>query len=232
LTLFWGPQQHEQQGGEYTYPLSLYFTYVSLLTIGYGDIIPKSRSARPVFVAWSIAAIPAMTLLISDIGDTLAKWVKEGPVEGVIGKWLIGTVDIYQDDDQSEDGEAGGLEKPRTAIIASAVSAPVVPQKPDPNMSEKERGYREEVVRAMRLVRGVRQIIQDDESKRYTWEEWQEIIKLLGLNQDRGWEVGDISKWTWLGDEGPLFASGESEKIWILERIREQLDSKLEAMLK
>lgn len=181
-----------------------------------------------------------MTLLISDIGDTLAKWVKEGPVEGVIGKWLIGTVDIYRDDDseQSEDGDMedkdghGGSEKPRAAITAAAVSAPVVPKKPDPNMSEKERRYRDEVNRAMKLVRGVRQIIQDDESKRYTWEEWQEVITLLGLNQDRGCEDGDISNWTWLGDEGPLFASGESEKIWILERIREQLDQKLEAMLK
>jgi len=227
-------QHEEEQAGKYTYPLSLYFAYVPLLPHGYGDVVPRSRAGRPVFVAWSLAAIPAMTLLISDIGDTLATWVKEGPVEGIIGKWLMGTVDIYRDDEDSKakekDAEVGS-EKLRTAITAAAVSAPVVPKKPDPDMSEKEKSHRE-VTKAMKLVRGVRRIIQDDENKKYTWEEWEDIITLLGLNQDRGCEDGDVSNWTWLGDEGPLFARGESEKIWILERIREQVDQKLEATLK
>ena len=221
----WSSQHLEQQAGKYTYGLSLYFTYVSLITIGYGDVIPRSRAGRPVFVAWSLAAIPAMTLLISDIGDTLATWVKEGPIEGVIGKWLMGTVDIYRDDEQSGDGEA----KEKDPDGGSAVSAP---KKSDTNMSEKEKSDKHQVTKAMTLIRGVRQIIQDDENKKYTWEEWEEIIALLGLNQDRGCEDGDVSNWTWLGDEGPLFARGESEKIWILERIREQVDQKLNAMLK
>ena len=73
-----------------------------------------------------------------------------------------------------------------------------------------------EVTRAMKLIRGVRQNIQDNENKKYTREEWEEIITLLGLNQDRGCEGGDVSNWTWLGDGKPLFASAESEKIWFL----------------
>ena len=113
-------QHQAEQAGNYTYPLSLYFTYVSLTTIGYGDVIPKSRAGRPVFVAWSLAAIPSVTLLISDIGDTLAKWVKEGPIEGVIAKWLIGTVDISYEDldavdhDQDDDGVRVTNEKPQS----------------------------------------------------------------------------------------------------------------------
>ncbi|KAF8338480.1 hypothetical protein F5887DRAFT_982993, partial [Amanita rubescens] len=68
-----------------TYPLSLYSTYV---TIGYGEVIPRPRAGRPGF---SLAGIPAMTLLNSVIGDTLATWVREGPAESIIYKWLMGT---------------------------------------------------------------------------------------------------------------------------------------------
>lgn len=211
--------QHQvEQAGDYTYPLSLYFTYVSLTTIGYGDVIPKSRAGRPVFVAWSLAAIPSVTLLISDIGDTLAKWVKEGPIEGVIAKWLIGTVDISYEDlgvgvrDQEDD-------------------VPVATEKPSVPNPDRDQGYKAEVRKALTLLGGVGKILHDDEKKRYTWEEWQEFLRLLELSKGED-EEGDVSNWTWMGDEGPLFARGESEKLWILDHIRQKLFQKMEKLLK
>jgi potassium channel subfamily K len=207
--------------GKYTYPLSLYFTYVSLTTIGYGDVVPKSRAGRPVFVAWSLAAIPSVTLLISDIGDTLAKWVKEGPIEGVIAKWLLGTVDIsYEDlDAKVRDQEEEEVRVPNEK-----------PSFPDP---DRDQGYKAEVRKALTLLGGVRKILHDDEKKRYTWEEWQEFLRLLELNRESGGsEEGDVSNWTWMGDEGPLFARGESEKLWVLDHIRQKLFQKMEKLLK
>jgi len=65
-----------------------------------------------------------------------------------------------------------------------------------------------EVTKAMKLIWGVRQIIQDNEHKKYTWEEWEEIITLLGLNQDRGCEDGDVSNCMWLGDGGRCLLVG------------------------
>ena len=223
-------QDQAEQVGNYTYPLSLYFTYVSLTTIGYGDVIPRSRAGRPVFVAWSLAAIPSVTLLISDIGDTLAKWVKEGPIESVIAKWLIGTVDIsYENIDakirDQEEEEAEAEEEEEEERVTNEK-----PPVPDP---DRDQGYKAEVRKALTLLGGVRKILHDDEKKRYTWEEWQGFLRLLELNRESGGsEEGDVSNWTWMGDEGPLFARGESEKLWILDHIRQKLFHKMEKLLK
>lgn len=50
---------------------SLYFCFASLLTIGYGDFTPQSNAGRPFFVLWSLIAIPTMTMLISQMSDTI-----------------------------------------------------------------------------------------------------------------------------------------------------------------
>lgn len=56
---------------QWTYFEALYFSYVCLLTIGYGDFEPYSNSGRPFFVLWSLLAVPTLTILISDMGDTV-----------------------------------------------------------------------------------------------------------------------------------------------------------------
>jgi potassium channel subfamily K, other eukaryote len=61
----------------WTYFGSLYFAYTSLLTIGYGDYRPYSNSGKPFFVFWSLLAVPALTILISDMGDTVVKIIKD-----------------------------------------------------------------------------------------------------------------------------------------------------------
>ncbi|KDR77618.1 hypothetical protein GALMADRAFT_95343 [Galerina marginata CBS 339.88] len=71
--IFWSCE-HKSQG--WTYPESFYFTYTTLLTIGYGDFYPNSPAGKPFFVVWSLIAVPAMTVFISNIGDTVVKWVQ------------------------------------------------------------------------------------------------------------------------------------------------------------
>lgn len=61
----------------WTYFVSLYFSYTSLLTIGYGDLSPLSNSGRAFFVLWSLLAIPTLTVLISDMGDTVVKGIAD-----------------------------------------------------------------------------------------------------------------------------------------------------------
>ncbi|KAJ5122156.1 hypothetical protein N7448_003288 [Penicillium atrosanguineum] len=55
---------------------SLYFCFCSLITIGYGDFTPKSNAGRPFFIVWSLIAIPTMTMLISQMTDTVVAGVK------------------------------------------------------------------------------------------------------------------------------------------------------------
>ena len=75
---FW---QAEKKAQGMTYFKALYFCYISLLTIGYGDLSPKSNAGRTFFVIWSLIAVPTMTILVSDMGDTVVhhfkKWSDE-----------------------------------------------------------------------------------------------------------------------------------------------------------
>ncbi|KAF2684059.1 voltage-gated potassium channel [Lentithecium fluviatile CBS 122367] len=75
---FW---QAEKKAQGMTYFQALYFCYISLLTIGYGDLSPKSNAGRTFFVIWSLIAVPTMTILVSDMGDTVVhnfkKWSDE-----------------------------------------------------------------------------------------------------------------------------------------------------------
>jgi potassium channel subfamily K, other eukaryote len=62
---------------QWSYFESLYFSYTTLLTIGYGDFEPMSNSGKPFFVFWSLLAVPTLTILISNMGDTVVQWVKD-----------------------------------------------------------------------------------------------------------------------------------------------------------
>ena len=68
--VFWQAEKHTQN---MTYFQALYFCYISLLTIGYGDLAPKSSAGRCFFVVWSLIAVPTMTILVSDLGDTVVE---------------------------------------------------------------------------------------------------------------------------------------------------------------
>ncbi|OTB09540.1 hypothetical protein M426DRAFT_6807 [Hypoxylon sp. CI-4A] len=64
-----------------------YFAFTALTTVGYGDLTPVSNSAKTFFVFWSLLALPTMTVLISNAGDTIVKGVKDGTL-------LVGNITI------------------------------------------------------------------------------------------------------------------------------------------
>ncbi|KAI1482097.1 voltage-gated potassium channel [Daldinia eschscholtzii] len=64
-----------------------YFAFTALTTIGYGDLTPVSNSAKAFFVFWSLLALPTMTVLISNAGDTIVKGIKDGTL-------LLGNITI------------------------------------------------------------------------------------------------------------------------------------------
>ncbi|EFX01171.1 potassium channel [Grosmannia clavigera kw1407] len=54
-----------------------YLAFVSLTTIGYGDVTPMSNAGKSFFVFWSLLALPTTTVLISDAGDTIVKGISD-----------------------------------------------------------------------------------------------------------------------------------------------------------
>lgn len=71
--VFW-KAEHAQT---WSYFEALYFSYTTLLTIGYGDFAPFSNAGKPFFVFWSLLAVPTLTILISNMGDTVVKSVRD-----------------------------------------------------------------------------------------------------------------------------------------------------------
>ena len=71
--VFWRAERY--QG--WSYFEGLYFAYTTLLTIGYGDLRPYSNAGKPFFVFWSLLAVPALTIVISNMGDTVVKAIRD-----------------------------------------------------------------------------------------------------------------------------------------------------------
>ncbi len=71
--VFWKAEKNQN----WSYFEAFYFSYTTLLTIGYGDFQPESNSGKPFFVFWSLLAIPTLTILISNMGDTVVKLIKD-----------------------------------------------------------------------------------------------------------------------------------------------------------
>ncbi|KAK7736531.1 hypothetical protein SLS53_006962 [Cytospora paraplurivora] len=84
-------QQCEVKYQGWTYFDGFYFAFVSLTTIGYGDVTPISPAGKSFFVFWSLLALPTMTVLISNAGDTVVKFVREATD-------VLGTITILPDE--------------------------------------------------------------------------------------------------------------------------------------
>ncbi|OAA65218.1 potassium channel [Niveomyces insectorum RCEF 264] len=65
------PYQH------WNYFNGFYLAFVSLTTIGYGDMVPISNAGKSFFVFWSLLALPTTTVLISNAGDTIVKGISD-----------------------------------------------------------------------------------------------------------------------------------------------------------
>ncbi|EPS40845.1 hypothetical protein H072_5256 [Dactylellina haptotyla CBS 200.50] len=71
----------------WNYFQSLYFCFTTILTIGYGDFSPTSNSSKPFFVIWSLLAVPMMTILVSNLGDTIIVMIKNLTLW--LGEWTV-----------------------------------------------------------------------------------------------------------------------------------------------
>ncbi|KAK3324731.1 hypothetical protein B0T19DRAFT_444122 [Cercophora scortea] len=76
---------------------ALYFCWVALLTIGYGDISPRSNLGKPFFIVWSLLAVPIVTVLIQEMFSTVVTAFNLGTF--IFADWTImprkGVVDDF-----------------------------------------------------------------------------------------------------------------------------------------
>ncbi|KAI1129388.1 hypothetical protein F5Y10DRAFT_238503 [Nemania abortiva] len=80
-------QECEAPYQNWSYFDGVYFSFQAMSTIGYGDRAPMSNSGRAFFVFWSLLALPTLTILISNAGDTIVKGIRDATV-------LLGNITI------------------------------------------------------------------------------------------------------------------------------------------
>ena len=236
---FWRAEQDTQN---LTYFQALYFCYVSLLTIGYGDLSPRSNAGKPFFIVWSLLAVPTMTILISDMGDTVVASYKRGTF--TLADWtILLRKDFFQTFQSNHPRVSSWLtQKAQSRKEKERIEAgfQVGPAPPDPtadiptleSLAHEDALNERELARKLTLaIRHMADNIKLSYQPRYSYEEWVEFTRLIrftrhynsGDTLKREEEDGGIIDWDWIGDDSPMMAD-DSESRWILDRLCESLD--------
>ncbi|KAJ9630401.1 Potassium channel [Knufia peltigerae] len=228
--VFW---QAEKRTQGLSYFEALYFCYVSLLTIGYGDLSPKSNAGKPFFVVWSLIAVPTMTILVSDMGDTVISSFKRGTF--ILGDMtVLPKKGLWHDLLKANPWLYNWMNK-RVEKHRRKKGLPLWPagQNLSPAASIEELATEDltEADLTQRLAWAIRRAADDLQHaphKRYSYEEWAEFTRLIrftrnGLEQLQCDEETDgVVDWDWLEESSPML-SGQTESEWILDRLCESL---------
>ena len=238
---FWQVEAHTQG---LSYFQALYFCYVSLLTIGYGDLSPTSNAGKPLFIVWSLIAVPTMTILISDMGETVIASFKRGtftladwtvlPKEGIwrafvekhpkLLKWI-------QTKQQERDEEKRLHEGFKTGPTAEEEDPDLKTTPPTLEEVAKLDTLSDKAL-VRRLAGAIRRAandLGDDPPRTYTYEEWAEFTRLIRFSRLDEEELAEteedegLIEWDWIGEESPMMAK-ESESQWVLDRLCESLN--------
>ncbi|GAB7342270.1 hypothetical protein MBLNU457_g0509t2 [Dothideomycetes sp. NU457] len=232
--IFW---QAEKNTLEMTYFEGLYLCFVSLLTIGYGDFAPKSNVGRPFFVLWSLIAVPTMTVLVSDLGDTVITRFKNWtsvfadftvlPKSGLwheflehtpwLRKWLEERQARKEAERRLSRGFETGPEEDEEAIERKPTIEKLA-QEQDRKPSDTEL--------ARKLAQAIRQVANDmkDGRERYDYEEWVQFTQLIRFTKaDRvEGDEEDLIEWDWIGENSPMMFR-ISEPEFVLDRLCESM---------
>lgn len=186
----------EQPQG-WSYFASMYFAYTSLLTIGYGDLVLQSNSGKAFFVFWSLLAVPTLTILISNMGDTIIKEFKDFTI------W-VGSLTLLPD----EEGLAATLKMGarRMRKVAKEETHKAGPGAPLRHMMDRLRRHMEEEEIKLAeeadeqgdqltrdthfyhfiLSKEIRQLMKDVDAsppRQYSYAEWAYYLRLLGQDE-------------------------------------------------
>ena len=247
-------QQAELDSQGWSYFEALYFTYVSLLTIGYGDFYPQTNSSKPAFVFWSLLALPTLTVLIGSIGDSISEGV--GELTLWVGNHLpekSGALkDLKGEANNSKKGDGGGFQEAKPPGFMSDSASPGGESPSTESRKERDAKAQNDVELASKagkhyhrflIMRQIRTTVQQMDAtppRQYSYAEWTWILKLLGedeasLDKHRSVEATEVAEdaghpdsrsWSWLGQNSPLM-SGEDEPKWVLHRLMNLLEKEL-----
>ncbi|KAH7078512.1 hypothetical protein FB567DRAFT_451000 [Paraphoma chrysanthemicola] len=193
---------YSEQPQGYTYFTWLYFAYTSLLTVGYGDFTVASNSGKAFFVFWSLLAVPTLTILISNMGDTIIKAFKDFTI------W-VGSLTVLPDEKGLNSALKVGLKRIKTGKARKKKDldregASRAPEKRSvdriaKHIEDDELGQAEEagehgdfLERDIHfyhfiLAKEIGKLMKDLETspgKQYSYEEWTYYLRLIGQDEN------------------------------------------------
>ncbi len=207
---FW---QAEMGAGNWSYFESVYFTYISLLTIGYGDFSPANNSSKPAFVFWSLITLPTLTILIGAIGNQIAEtlgtmtlWIIEhmpekGPLaalkgsanrekKGDDGAYKSAKPPGFMSDGSEEAGESDFDDEATAAAVkgmTNGVEGEGAGNSAVQNVTKS--GDAKQTSKRYRhylLVKEMRNVVNHMDAsppRKYTFAEWTWLLKLIGEDE-------------------------------------------------
>jgi potassium channel subfamily K len=249
--VFWRIEKNAQG---MTYFQALYFCYISLLTIGYGDLAPKTNAGRCFFFIWSLIAVPTMTILVSDMGDTVVNKFKEWsnsladftvlPKHGiwqhllVRHPWLLNWLSKRAEAKAAERRlrEGFGIEDPTREEVGDQAELGINESGGDEDLNAQPTTTL--LSRRLRLaIRRISSHLTSPTPKRYSYEEWVEFTQLIrcsSLHTRKGRDDGALAldeaqEEKDLGEWDWIgvdspMVSGLSESEWLLRRLFESQD--------
>lgn len=193
-----------EKAQSWSYFDSLYFTFTSLLTIGYGDFYPTSSAGKACFVFWSLLAIPSLTILISNMGDTIMTnisdvllWVGDLTIFAPKGGFKTSfkraahrvieatrfKSDTHETDSRIVDNTSHHAQTfPGFDLKPSAIATQSLPPSAESEMKEAALTRESRKNLLCLLVKEIGTVITHAKSSpptRYTFDEWTWYVKLL-----------------------------------------------------
>ncbi|KAF1948579.1 voltage-gated potassium channel [Byssothecium circinans] len=194
---------HSEKPQGWSYFVSLYFAYTSLLTIGYGDYTLSSNSGKAFFVFWSLMAVPTLTILISNMGDTVIKAFRDLTI------W-VGSLTVLPDEQGLSTTLSIGLKRLRLGklykpkrdeedMLSQGASEQKMLDRLAEHIEEEELEQAEEagehgdyLERDIRfyhyvLAREIREVMRDINAsppREYTYQEWNYFLRLMGQDEN------------------------------------------------
>ena len=226
--VFWQAEKNVQG---LTYFEALYFCYVSLLTIGYGDLSPKSNAGKPFFIVWSLVAVPTMTILISDMGDTVIASFKRGTFK--LADWTVLPKDGLMKEVMEVMPWLWGMMHRRAVKKKIRKGMPVgddghVPKPTLEDLATEDLTDAELTRQLAFAIRRTADDLKNNSTRTYSYEEWVEYTRLIRFTKTSADDVEQneaeegVVEWDWLDENSPML-SNQSEVEWVLDRLCESL---------
>ncbi|KAK0665123.1 hypothetical protein QBC41DRAFT_359068 [Cercophora samala] len=234
----------EMRISQWRYFDSLYFCFVAILTIGYGDLAPKSNIGKPFFIVWSITAVPIVTVLVQQMSQTVVMAINRGtftladwtimPKKGILKSFLNRHPTTARLFGRKQTGTEKG-KRPERPTRDEGQFEDMDPERPFGQQQDRsqrlQKGQHDDNELAKRLSTAIKAVAHDLRShppKVYSYEEWAGFTELIrftafsSLEGDEPAERGEQTEWDWIGEDSPLLAD-VTEAEWILDRLCESL---------